>query len=350
MPCYSVLADGAVACPATGTPETMSFACSAMYEGRTCPITPITCSSGSRPVLQCECNGSLWNCPEGPHCGPLPPQSRPSAAGRTCVDGSTCSGLRCDPTRATRGLCSSTCRPVPGGVADPVACMGTGAVCMPELNQPAIGFCTNPCNAGGSVCAAGLRCSERQPYVRTTGPGCAPFCRIDSECPSGARCRVRSGECIAAGTPPEPANLLEDGEACTVRMFQSMPNQCQGVCYPNTRGATLGVCGTPKLRAESCPRPDDNLVVRSSNDDLEYCMGRTCDPNNCCFDGLVCEQRSAAGFRCGVDTALPNLPCLRPDAGAPRMDASAPDAAADAGVTDAASAVVDASATDAAAD
>ncbi len=332
LPCEQFLPDGGgLACPSAGSPLAQTFACDPRLEGRTCMIAPVQCSSGGRPQLPCTCDGTNWRCPD-PGCAAPPPPPPPNLAGRVCTADAVCGSLRCNQSLARVGVCSNPCNLTLGPSAILTQCGHSQARCAPVRSTTLTeGFCTSSCTLGARSCASGFVCGQLHFGVTPSGitPACVPFCRSDTDCPVGVRCRVASGECSNRADAP---TLLPSGAPCIDDPMQ--PSPCEGRCVLNSGGAR--VCAA-MYNNRSCPTINGQPQIERRQGELTFCFGTMCGPfSPCCPAGSVCEFRSALGsFACGADTTMPNAPC-NADAGvdASRSDASAPDVVTDGGAGD----------------
>ena len=208
-----------------------------------------------------------------------------STAGGSAVDAGTAdAGLPA--CGGTLSLCGTTCLDT---LSDENNCGGCGVQCSSGRVCNA-GTCTplpTDCVVAGG-CAPGFSCN---PVTRM----CAPGCRINSECPTGATCNTTSSTCSC----PTGQHLC--GQAC-------VPNAAVTSC-----GGSCAVCPAQPnaspvcLNASSCDFACNAGFLRCGN----ACT--TCNPPpnavGSCTNGTTCDFTCNPGFvKCGASCA----PCTTP--------------------------------------
>ncbi|MBL8678256.1 MAG: hypothetical protein JNK05_03780 [Myxococcales bacterium] len=314
--CFTVLPDGAVACPDDDRPGGGStFACGARFEGRVCQLRPFTCENGERPQLSCRCDGNFWQC-EPVMCsgvitrdGGMP---GPGTAGNPCVDDTDCAPLTCA-REVPGGVCTGVCNNSPSQANEQMQCGGSSTTCLSDGTGG--GNCFAACRAGaaGSGCRPGFACTGLW-FTQMDGTpdtaACFPFCSSDMHCAAGTTCNERTGQCDNSRNPM----ALADGMPCRVGS-----NACRGQCFRITEMGEIGVCGSFIDIAQTSTCPDGDGRVQpfgQARDNLALCIFQQCSESDCCPDGLVCEAQDGSGFCLPDDPSQPNVACTSADAGA----------------------------------
>lgn len=321
--CFERLRDGGISCPLTDDPSVLSFACDERYLNRTCQLPLFECADGSRPALNCTCDGNLWQCEPVQCADPRPDAGETGVAGRPCTSDFECAGLSCD-TSVRGGVCTRACTNSSSQGFEQMQCGGSGTTCVAtsDVDAACLQACTPRQGGRPSQCRPGFVCTGLwfvQPSGMPDTSGCFGFCSSDSDCAAGVQCNPRTGRC---GEMPENPMGLPDGTPCPI----DNPTACRGTCFRITERGSVGICGSfiDLERTRDCPDGMGVEPLTPGNDNLGLCVFRRCDESICCPGGTVCEGDGTAGF-CTIDTPeVANIPCGATDSGA--SDASMTDA------------------------
>ncbi|MDX2014545.1 MAG: matrixin family metalloprotease, partial [Myxococcaceae bacterium] len=187
------------------------------------------CSSSCNPSVTNSC-GPGYQCQTSSSgqsvCVPMngcTNQCTPATVAQDCAPGYSCQGGECTPTGNPGDRCEVS------GVCN------TCSFCIPDEQDPNIGFCRSCCNALGecmgctqTTCGSGLACTGFQNPTANPERVCYPS--------SGATL------CQACGTnTPCQAGLTCVGGACRSQCNPSNPGTCQA-CLTTTASPSGGVC------------------------------------------------------------------------------------------------------------
>ncbi len=234
-----------------------------------------------------------------------------SPAGGPCASNADCiTGLRCD-TTVLGGFCFGDCINNASQVEEQRQCFGSRSTCLTSGDFPdEQSMCTAACRPGPAPgCRAGQVCTGLwlSHAVGTDAAGCLPFCSSNAHCRAGEVCNVRTGECGATGSSP---TALADGSLCTIPGMGA-PSPCRGTCFRVVSFGSQGICGSSIDMAltSACPDGPSTPLLSLANDNLGYCVFRSCTATACCPAGMVCEGTGGTGF-CSVDDPMqPNIAC-----------------------------------------
>lgn len=151
------------------------------------------------------------------------------------------------------GYCTIPCAEATFDV-DEAKCEGLGGTCINLAltdSDPVQGFCLSNCTPG-DVADQSSKCQGR-PDVgcsgltdsmgNAAGAACIPLCALDTDCPAGRVCDIRTGSCADAARTGDKM-----GAHCTADMTTGA-SACAGVCLPlgDGTGTTVvaSICSQP---------------------------------------------------------------------------------------------------------
>jgi cysteine-rich repeat protein len=322
-----------------GNPCTVGDLCGVADSGDEACLagTPKACASG-QPCVVGSCDANTGDCkfndtPDGVPCDDgIACTSADACASGLCAGGS----IDCDDANAcTADSCDNATgqcvhAPVSGACTDGDACTvgdgcsagacvagptkacNDGKACTFDTCDKASGACSfdanalegSLCDADGSVCTAGDKCTAG---VCTTGP--------QLPCQDGNPCTTNGCDPVAGCTTVANNEACDDGNACTANDACS-GGDCEGtpvlcddgnVCTLDSCDKAAGCVTTPN----ALPCNDGNACTAGDTCDGQgSCVGQpvACDDGNLCTDDL-CEPASGCAATPNAAPCPDNEPC-----------------------------------------
>lgn len=131
------------------------------------------------------------------------------------------------------------------------------------------------------------------------------LCKLDSQCPTGMKCTVATGQCSYLGgsnPPPPTGGNGGDGGTCGGKI-------CNGVCIPLINQC-IGGSPTPGPTAQPSPTPPGGTCNAPKTQCDNVCTNMQSDNNNCgscdthCSSGQTCQNGSCQGGTSTGETKL----------------------------------------------